>query len=130
MKLDNDNIELYTKFDGNEFTISVTQETDFSYDGGHSFEELTNSGTIDLIEAMLLIAELQEFVSQDPYTVDATHTDPAEIETDAVLKWKQRARAAEEALKEIMTYTKLGIGSISRTRGIAGKSLKEYKDIK
>ena len=33
------------------------------------------------------------------------------------------ANGLEEALVEIMSYTKLGIGSISRIRGIAGKAL-------
>jgi hypothetical protein len=32
-----------------------------------------------------------------------------------------------EALEKIMSYTKLGIGSIARIRGIAGKALKVYK---
>jgi hypothetical protein len=33
----------------------------------------------------------------------------------------------ETALNEIMSYTKLGIGSIGRIRGIAGKALSKYK---
>jgi hypothetical protein len=38
--------------------------------------------------------------TKDPYTVDATHTDAGEKETALALKYRQRARVAEEALKE------------------------------
>jgi hypothetical protein len=35
---------------------------------------------------------------KNPYTVDATHTDPAEAHTALALKYRQRARAAEGLL--------------------------------
>jgi hypothetical protein len=37
---------------------------------------------------------------KDPYEVVIKHTDPVEKETGIALKYRQRARAAEEALKE------------------------------
>jgi carbon storage regulator len=37
---------------------------------------------------------------KNPYKVDCTHTDKGQIATALALKYRQRARAAEEALKE------------------------------
>ena len=58
--------------------------------------------------------EIAERRNKDPYTVDSTHTDPAEKETAECLKYRQRARAAEEALRVVETkdnimYTALEI---------------------
>jgi hypothetical protein len=46
-------------------------------------------------------SDIARVVKPDPYEVDSTHTDPDEKETALVLKYRQRARVAEE-LNEIM----------------------------
>ena len=45
------------------------------------------------------------------------------IQTVQANQYNERIQQLKEALKEIMTYTKLGIGSVRRIRQIAGKAL-------
>lgn len=47
------------------FEISITQESDFSYDGGYSFENVENTIMLDKDEAKDLITELQKFINID-----------------------------------------------------------------
>jgi len=54
-----------TEVDGNFFIISITHESDCSYDGGYTFEDVTNTWSIDKETAKELIVELQHFVKAD-----------------------------------------------------------------
>tara|TARA_R110002096_G_scaffold315227_3_gene509458 strand:- start:7444 stop:7635 length:192 start_codon:yes stop_codon:yes gene_type:complete len=47
---------------GDTFTIAITQESDHSIDGGHTFETITNKFEIDRINANYLVNELQHFI--------------------------------------------------------------------
>jgi hypothetical protein len=58
MKLNSGEFE--TNADG-VFEISITQESDWSQDGGFTFEDVTNAFELDSTNAKHLIAELQAF---------------------------------------------------------------------
>ena len=45
-----------------EFAISITQESDCSYDGGYTFEDVTSTYCISKDDAKHLIEELQHYV--------------------------------------------------------------------
>ena len=59
MKLNSGEFE--TSVDG-EFAISITQESDCSSDGGYTFEDVTNSFSLDLTDAKHLLDELQHYI--------------------------------------------------------------------
>lgn len=54
--------ELKTKVDGC-FEISITQESDWSQDGGYTFEMVTNTIELDAVQAGRLAAELQNYIT-------------------------------------------------------------------
>lgn len=58
MKLNSGEFE--TKI-GGVFQISITQESDCSFDGGYTFEDVTNIFDLDLENARHLLVELNEF---------------------------------------------------------------------
>lgn len=45
------------------FCISIRQESDLSVDGGHSFEDVTNTWALNQQTAMDLLGELKEYLS-------------------------------------------------------------------
>jgi hypothetical protein len=49
---------------GEEFEISITEESDLSMDGGHTFEEVTNVAYLNIEQARQLIRELSTFCKQ------------------------------------------------------------------
>lgn len=46
-----------------EFIVKIRQESNWSLDGGHSFEIITNAYSLNKEEANDLIAELKRFLS-------------------------------------------------------------------
>ena len=56
--------EFQTEIDSDgEFEISITQESDWSTDGGHSFEDVTNTYCINRENAKHLVEELQHYIA-------------------------------------------------------------------
>lgn len=45
-----------------EFVIAIEQESDFSTDGGYTFETITNSACLNKDDAKELIIKLNQFV--------------------------------------------------------------------
>jgi len=51
-----------TDVDEDMFVITITQESDCSMDGGHSFEDVTNSWELNKENAQHLLDELRAFI--------------------------------------------------------------------
>lgn len=47
---------------GDVFVISIKEESDISLDGGHSFEEVKNTATLNLHHAHALASELLRWI--------------------------------------------------------------------
>jgi len=60
MRLNNSEFE--TDSDDDEFSISITQESDLSQDGGYSFEDVKNTFLLSRQTANDLLTELKEFL--------------------------------------------------------------------
>ena len=52
-----------TKISKDNFTISITEESELSLDGGYSYEIVTNSKSLTKIEAIKLYEELGHFIA-------------------------------------------------------------------
>lgn len=61
MRLNSGELETHGNNDGT-FTIAITQESDHSADGGHTFETITNKFEINRYDAGFLVEELQHFI--------------------------------------------------------------------
>lgn len=49
---------------GDEFVISISEESDFSVDGGYTFEIATNTDYLELDQAKELLEELTSFIER------------------------------------------------------------------
>jgi len=58
------NGEFTTKVKGEWFFISITEESDISVDGGHTFEDATNQFELDVDKAKERLRELTRFCGQ------------------------------------------------------------------
>ncbi|MCP4707194.1 MAG: hypothetical protein GY869_01100 [Planctomycetes bacterium] len=58
--------DVVTKSTDTKFIIEITQESDWSTDGGYSFEDVTNDWHIDRLTAIELINELKKFIASEP----------------------------------------------------------------
>jgi hypothetical protein len=56
------NSEFTTDIDDGMFLISITQESDLSLDGGHSFEDVSNTFELTQQTARDLLLELKEYL--------------------------------------------------------------------
>ena len=63
MKIDTDVCSMKTD-KTSTFNIYIDTETDFSYDGGHSFEDITLCANLSKEEAMDLVEELNDFIGE------------------------------------------------------------------
>ena len=54
-----------TESESGVFQISINQESDWSVDGGYTFEHVTNTYDMDILEASILAGELLDFSSSD-----------------------------------------------------------------
>ena len=57
------NGEFITNFGSILFDIKITQESDWSQDGGHSFENVTNTFQVGKDVAAQLVEELTNFIN-------------------------------------------------------------------
>ncbi len=64
LKLNSGKFETEIDEDG-DFAISIKQESDWSTDGGYTFEYVRNTFCIGRDDAKRLIDELQDYVRQD-----------------------------------------------------------------
>ena len=51
-----------TEFEEGMFYISIKQESDCSFDGGHTFEDITNTWGLNQQTARDLLIELKEYL--------------------------------------------------------------------
>lgn len=60
MKVGDDFVQ--TKVINGEFQISISEESDYSSDGGYSFESTTNTWELDVSTALELLNELKVYL--------------------------------------------------------------------
>jgi hypothetical protein len=58
------NGDFETKVVGSEFSISITEESDISSDGGYTFHRTTNEWSLDKEDAKTLFEELKAFLGE------------------------------------------------------------------
>ena len=64
MDISTESAEFSTETTGNGFIITIEQESDWSTDGGYTFEDVTNSVELTKDQCINLIAELKKFTTE------------------------------------------------------------------